>query len=147
MKYWRTAMHSEDIVKSAYMFRRQIKSDDPFILADKLDIKIIYKNYNPSVKGYCFKLKKNSLIFINSNYSLKSQKIICAHEIWHLIMHSELSDIKHFDDPDSTYEHEANLFAMAFLLGPEMEGVLKMKLSRMPVPFVNELIHLNMKLK
>ncbi len=59
-------------------------------------------------------------IIINSNYSPRSQKIICAHELGHALLHTDFSEkvsSMYFEDSDlDGLEYEANMFALALLV-------------------------------
>ena len=93
---------------------------DPFEIASRLGINVEFRQYSKSVKGYCRKIFDRLYIIINSNYCKKSQKVICAHELGHAILHTDFSEVvssMSFEDHDRDgMEYEANLFAAALLL-------------------------------
>ena len=97
-----------------------VGTKDPFRIAEKLGINVEFRRYGKSVKGYYRKIYNKLYIIINSNYCKKSQKIICAHELGHAILHTDFSETVRsmaFEDYDRDgMEHEANLFAAAILL-------------------------------
>lgn len=60
-------------------------------------------------------------ITINSDLSEEFQRIICAHELGHAILHKDQSGVKAFHDfalfdAASRFEYEANIFAAEYLL-------------------------------
>jgi Zn-dependent peptidase ImmA (M78 family) len=109
-------MNKSEIVGVANTIKGAYGTKNPFRIAEMRGIDVIFKNYNPSVRGYYTKLFDKKCIFVNSNYDNVAQAIICAHELGHAILHTDIIEIKHYDDPDSTYEAEANIFAAALLL-------------------------------
>lgn len=100
-----------DIVKNV---RNICKTNNPFEICKKLDIKIKFVNY-----GHAFYLADINCIFINEKYTKDEQLIICAHELGHAMCHCT-DGINHFGRELKTLEsinkeYEANLFA-AYLL-------------------------------
>ena len=55
-------------------------------------------------------------VYISDKYNTYSQKIIAAHELGHLLLHSK-DDFNMFNSDDSSLkkEYEANIFAMEFM--------------------------------
>ena len=88
-------------------------------------------------KGYCTNILNNYFIFINENLSLQMQRMVCAHELGHVILHKDrlrrdesgkiqrIIEMELFDIKDRT-EYEANLFAAGLLIDTdEMMGYLR----------------------
>lgn len=87
---------------------------DPFKLAKKLNISVRFCELG-NIKGLYKKILKRKYIFINSELSDFEQKLVCAHELGHAILHSS-KEFEFMIDRTrlirrSIVEDEANLFA------------------------------------
>lgn len=75
-----------------------------------------------------------TMITINNNYSELSKRILCAHELGHALLHSDIS-INHFavnsSNINTSVEWEANLFAIALLANEETLSQLALPLENM----------------
>lgn len=90
------------------------RTRNPFKLARALNIEIIYQDLG-EVRGFFKKILRRKYIFINSELSEFDQKLVCAHELGHAILHSS-NRIQFLIDNTkilrkSKIEDEANLFA------------------------------------
>ena len=109
---------ADDIIQLAKGLKETWKTDDPMRLAALYGIHVYYTNVNPEAfKAQTFQIDKYPvMISINSNFDHASQKILCAHELGHALLHKGLN---HFDvtrqNMYGNEEHEANLFAVALL--------------------------------
>mgnify|MGYP002752544173 CR=1 FL=1 len=93
------------------------RTRNPFKLARALNIEIIYQDLG-EVRGFFKKILRRKYIFINSELSEFDQKLVCAHELGHAILHSSNRKILR----KSKIEDEANLFA-SWLLFPSDDVV------------------------
>ena len=115
-------MTCRDAYKLPRKLVRKYKTRDPFVLAEKLGIIIKFCTDFVKQRGASAIVLGNRVIFINANQSEQMQRMVCAHELGHLLLHRkcyseaawvlnhELFDIK--DD----LEYEANVFAAYFLI-------------------------------
>ncbi|MBR5046639.1 MAG: ImmA/IrrE family metallo-endopeptidase [Eubacterium sp.] len=99
---------------------------DPFKLADRLGISVRYINTKRQ-KGFCTNILNNYYIHINENLSSQMQRMTCAHELGHILLHKDrlrrkkdgrfqrIVEMELFDITSST-EYEANLFAANLLI-------------------------------
>lgn len=99
----------------------KFKTNDPFLLCDLLNIKINMTDLG-NVKGFYQYFKRNKIIHINSLLDYNTQKITCAHELGHAILHpnfniSFLHTKTYFSK--SKFESQANKFAVELLLPDE----------------------------
>ena len=100
------------------------RTRNPFKLARALNIEIIYQDLG-EVRGFFKKILRRKYIFINSELSEFDQKLVCAHELGHAVLHSS-NKIQFLIDNTkllrkSKIEDEANLFA-SWLLFPSDDG-------------------------
>lgn len=100
---------------------RKYHTRDPFQLARMLGIHVKFIDTKQQ-KGFCKILLRNSFIFINRNMSEQMQRMACAHELGHLLLHRHLLtdrqwllEMELFDIRSDT-EYEANVFASELLI-------------------------------
>jgi Zn-dependent peptidase ImmA (M78 family) len=83
-----------------------------------------------------------TIISINGLYSTLSQKVLCAHELGHALLHTE--PINHFDvttkNVHTNVEYEANLFAVALLCN---EDEFNMPLAKMSNAVLKSILDCN----
>lgn len=95
-------------------------TSDPFELMDALDIHCESSNLE-HLKGYCVIIHGIKFIAINENLRPAERKIVAAHELGHIILHSDKlkaaahEDMNIYNIADKT-EYQANLFAADLLL-------------------------------
>lgn len=94
-------------------------SRNPFTLCSYLKIYVFFKDLG-EIKGFYEKINGRKVIVINSNLDKFAQKIVCAHELGHAIMHSskqiQFSREHTLFPKHSLYEEEANKFAAELLI-------------------------------
>ncbi len=98
---------------------------DPFIIAERLHYTVIKRNDFKIQRGSFAVVLGNVFLFINANLSEEMQRMVCAHELGHALLHRSLVTdmpwiLEHelFDMKDHT-EYEANLFAADLLIDEE----------------------------
>lgn len=94
---------------------------DPFTICQMMDIKIRYMDLGLTIKAYYFYQSRIKNIVINSRAGEIIQKVLCAHELGHAILHTDLATMKGFHelelfDNTSVTEYEANLFAAELII-------------------------------
>jgi len=101
---------------------RKYNTCDPFRLAEKLGIIVLFRSDFVKQRGAAVIAMKNRFIFINSNLSEQRQRMVCAHELGHLLLHRSSCGkgglvLNHelFDINDQL-EYEANVFAANLLI-------------------------------
>ena len=97
---------------------------DPFEIANMLGYSVKFINTKKQ-KGFCKILLNNFFIFINENMGPQMQRMTCAHELGHLLLHRDvlkrelfLAEMEIFDITDQK-ELEANEFAASLLIDDE----------------------------
>lgn len=89
---------------------------NPFELAAKLKFQICMIDFNDDLLAFSSKDNKydKGTIYINKNVGNYAAKILCAHEIGHLIMHRNSTNL--FDKGiEPIKEFDANLFALCLV--------------------------------
>lgn len=95
------------------------KTNDPFILAEKLNINIILRYMHHEINGFYKLEQRNRFIVINKNLSDEMQRFVCAHELGHAILHPEVNTPffrKYTFFSVEKIEVEANTFAVELLI-------------------------------
>ncbi len=116
-------MRTKEIMQLVYDIKKEWNTNDPFIIADRFGIKVIVRPSNiKDFKAQIIKVEGYpSIISINSKFSETSQKVLCAHELGHGLLHSEA--VNHFavttKNMKTNVEYEANLFAVTLLCEEE----------------------------
>lgn len=95
---------------------------DPFVIAEDLHITVLFRDDFIRQKGAFKVIAQNSFIFINGHLSEEMQRLVCAHELGHALLHRQLGmsaiglmEFEIFDIKDQL-EYDANAFAAALLL-------------------------------
>ena len=128
-------MKAEDILKLVREIKKNWHTNDPFEIAEKLGIRVLvrpvhvsgFKAQTIQMEGY------PTIISINSMYAPYSQKVLCAHELGHAILHKGKGTVNHFDitarNLHSNIEYEADLFALALLADERDFNMLFIEMS------------------
>lgn len=103
---------------------RKYDETDPFriCLAMGIIVQLVSMGKGPeSCKGFFLNQSRISTITINSDLSKDLQRIICAHELGHAVLHRKHTGVATFHDfalfeSASQYEYESNIFAAELLL-------------------------------
>lgn len=96
------------------------KTKDPFKLCGCLNIKIIKSYLGSEIKGF-FQETPNGfeIIHLNTNLTEEEEKYICAHELGHALLHTDIS-LQFFIDNKlqikNKYEIQADKFAAELLI-------------------------------
>ena len=98
------------------------RTRDPFILAEELGVTVMLRHNFIHQKGAFCVIDRCPFIFINGNLSDQLQRLVCAHELGHALLHRQLAATGgamlefRLMDLTSRTEYEANVFAAALLL-------------------------------
>lgn len=84
----------------AYKLVSKYNTRDPLEIADYLRINLI-EEYFDNVYGIVYIIKKQRFIILNKNMEALHKKIVCAHEIGHLLLHKNLNHF--FLKPKNTF--------------------------------------------
>ena len=115
-------MINRDVFALPRKLAKKYETRDPFVLAQNLGILVKLRTDFTAQRGASAIILGNRVIFLNANLSEQMQRMVCAHELGHLLLHRanygkhawvlnhELFDIK--DD----LEYEANVFAANLLI-------------------------------
>lgn len=112
-----------NIKKIAKNLIKNYKTRNPFEIAKKLKIEIIFSDFE-NLRGFFKKILKKKYIFINSNLNEFEQMLVCAHELGHALLHSSNNYQFMLDNTsilkESIIEKEANLF-LKYLLFDDVD--------------------------
>lgn len=120
-----------DVYEKPKALIEKYETRDPFQLARLLGCSVKYIN-TKTQKGFCKIIFSNRFIFINQNMSPQMQRMTCAHELGHLLLHTDvLKQQGHFVEMElfnitDHREFEANQFAANLLIDDhELLNLLK----------------------
>ena len=100
---------------------KKYESRDPFRLADELGF-IVVSAPLVDMRGFQQRIKRQNIIYINSDLDAQQQDLVCGHEMGHHFMHRGLNRI--FMDTRTfivtgRYETEANQFSVDLIFSDE----------------------------
>lgn len=101
---------------------KKFKTNDPFILADNLNITAKPWPFPDEIKGLYQYYKRGQFIYINNNLTINESKFVCGHELGHAVLHNKINALfldKHTLFRKNKFENEANLFSAHLLLSDE----------------------------
>ena len=103
----------DNIKKLVHKLIKKYNTRSPYKIAKYLDIEIIFFEFE-DIRGSFKKILKRKYIFINSNLNEFEQKLVCAHELGHALLHTSNHYQFMLDNTSilrrSKLEDEANLF-------------------------------------
>ncbi|MBU3111002.1 ImmA/IrrE family metallo-endopeptidase [Clostridium lacusfryxellense] len=98
---------------------KKYKTNDPFELAEYLNIKIMYEDLGKHINGFYQSCPKVKIIHINNKLGSEARRIVCAHELGHAVLHSKVNIIfvqKHTFCDKGKFERQAIIFAAELLI-------------------------------
>lgn len=106
-----------DTKSLANKIAKQHSTRDPFRVAEDLGF-IVIRTPLIGSRGLHQKVKRRTIIYINSDLDEQQQRIVCAHELGHHYMHRGMNRL--FMDSGTCmvtnkFENEANRFALDFI--------------------------------
>ena len=108
-----------DIVKLVKKIVKKYNTNNPFDICREMDIIVIETSLGKKTRGFYQYLKRNHVIYLDSDLEYKEKKIVLAHELGHALMHKKINAI--FLDTrtflkTSYYEKDADTFAITLLI-------------------------------
>ena len=112
---------NESITNLAMQLQRRFDTRNPFRIAERLGIDVIYTDQLKRLKGMYRVIKRNRFIILNSKNSERMSRIVCAHELGHDQLHRRFAGdqaLQEFElyDMSTRRESVANIFAAGLLL-------------------------------
>lgn len=101
---------------------KKLGTNDPYEISNIFNINISYAPLG-NINGYYVQLKRNKFIVINSDLDELHRKFVCAHEIGHALLHSQLNTLflqKNTLNIKGKFETQANEFAAELLVDDEL---------------------------
>ncbi len=122
----------DGVCREVRCLMKNYNETDPFRLCDILGITVFFVPMGKGTsdcKGFFLVQSRVLTITINSDLPQALQRIICAHELGHAVLHRKRTSVAEFHefelfDSVSQCEYEANIFAAEYLL--KDEDVLEM---------------------
>lgn len=93
------------IKRKAILLLNSSKNKNPFELAKSYGVHVVRRPLAKETPGFI----ADNIIYVDINLDAYSQKIVCAHELGHYMLHKDMNEL--YDADSNTYtEFEANLF-------------------------------------
>ncbi|MGN1081684.1 MAG: ImmA/IrrE family metallo-endopeptidase [Acutalibacteraceae bacterium] len=113
-------------------------TNNPFIIAEKLGITVLYSELPDCTKGVCYTVEGHRIILINSSLDDCCSRSVCAHELGHALLHPDMNLRFLVNDTffsEGKLEKEADMFAAELLIdeselfSPEHENYSRSQLA------------------
>lgn len=110
-----------DIKRLVNSLVRKHKTRDPFEIVENLNAIVVFHPLQ-GVRGFYQYFQRNNIIYIDETLSKHEQRLVCAHELGHMLLHKKSNAI--FMDSrtqlnTTKYEIEADRFAMDLIMSDE----------------------------
>lgn len=110
-----------DIKRLVNSLVRKHKTRDPFEIVENLNAIVVFHPLQ-GVRGFYQYFQRNNIIYIDKTLSEHEQRLVCAHELGHMLLHKKSNAI--FMDSrtqlnTTKYEIEADRFAMNLIMPDE----------------------------
>lgn len=107
-----------NIKQKANSLARKYSSRNPLEIVKNLNVILVYYPLR-DVRGFYQYFQRNNIIYIDDELSENEQKVVCAHELGHMLLHKNSNALfmdtrTHF--VTTKYENEANTFAAELLI-------------------------------
>ncbi len=132
-------MLADEIYKKTQSLIKKSGVNDPFIIASDNNIMVRSSADFTILKGLYTVIKRKRIIILNANLPYEEQKLVCAHEIGHDILHRDFAKNKILHEYalyniKEKIEYEANMFAADLLIDDseivELACVMRYNLSQ-----------------
>lgn len=100
---------------------KKYETRDPFRLADELGF-IVVSAPLVDMRGFQQRIKRQNIIYVNSDLDAQQQDLVCGHEMGHHFMHRGLNRIfmnLNTQFVTQKFENEANLFSLELIYPDE----------------------------
>lgn len=106
--------------KTIHKLFRRFKTNDPFVIAEGLNILVRFADFGPgNTRGLYYRKLRRRFIVIHEGLDDHWKRIVCAHELGHDRLHPGLSQFwldEHTFFNTGKFERQANKFALKLLL-------------------------------
>ena len=111
-----------DIKKLVNKIVKKYNTNNPFDICKEMNIIVVETTLGKKTRGFYQYLKRNHVIYLDSDLEYEEKKMVLAHELGHALMHKKINAI--FLDTrtflkTSYYEKDADTFATMLLISDE----------------------------
>lgn len=99
---------------------KEYATREPFELCEGLGVLTYFAPLPASIRGFYFSAEGRRMICIGDELPKQQQKIVCAHELGHAVLHPDLDMVFMKAETQlaiEKYEREADYFCASLLLG------------------------------
>ena len=83
-----------DVPDAIENLKKKYGTVDPFEIADKKGIIVLYGYFGDEVYGFYSKFRRQKFIHLNSILDENKQSFVCGHELFHAIFHPDENTVK-----------------------------------------------------
>jgi len=115
------------IEKEAKKLIKEYKTNDPYEICSAMGIQCIRMDMPSDLNGFCYTYDGIKRIYINNSLPKFKQKLICIHELAHLIFHENYNYIfilEHTYFCLDRYDKEVEFFVACFLI-PDVSALFQ----------------------
>lgn len=113
-------MNTNEIIRLATLIKRHFPSNNVLEICEKLNIRISTTKIKPQISpAYTIKSGASPVIILNEHFASKSKRVLCAHELGHVLIHNNSLINQFHGTGNDKEEYEANLFAVALLFNQD----------------------------
>lgn len=113
--------------------KKKSNTNCPYKLANYLKVNVLKHDLHNEINGYYKYERRNQFIVINENLDEYLQRVVCAHELGHAVLHKNVNTPFMRNNTFlsvSKIEREANQFAAQFLISDDsLEECLKDRMT------------------
>ena len=125
-------MSKESIKQLVQKLMKKHATNNPFEIASNKNIIVRKVHLGDNIRGFYMYRQRNKVIHINSNLDYEEQRIVCAHELGHALLHPKsnftfLMSKTYFNM--NKFEVQANLFC-TYLLVPDLSEYENMTMEQ-----------------
>lgn len=99
--------------------KQEFGTSDPFELCKRIGVAVLFVQLPMHVKGFYCNMADYRMVYINNRLKEDEQRVVCAHELGHALLHAELNVmfINHYTNLKTVrYENEADYFSACLLI-------------------------------
>lgn len=83
-----------DVPNVIEKLKKECGTNDPFKIAQKKNIIVLYGCFGPEVYGFYNKFRRQKFIHLNSELSQNNLHFVCGHELYHALFHPDENTAK-----------------------------------------------------
>ena len=99
--------------------KQEFGTSDPFELCGRMGVIVLFVKLPMHIKGFYCNMADHRMVYINNRLKEGEQRMVCAHELGHALLHAELNVMfinQYTNLKTVRYENEADYFSACLLI-------------------------------